>query len=410
MKLLLLSFDLVFVLNAGAGGRLPSVGLWLLRDSPSRRASEDAVLPGVPGQPLRTRCRSARAAGRVTRGIAHEPPSRNRPERRRARGSPTRSGRRGRLRRAEPRPVRPAGASGPSAPRASWASRPRRWCAAPKTSCTTCTASPASCASGSWPRATSSTSWRTAGWCARRTTRRPSSEVSGRARQAPGLALAPPFSPAKWGQGHSGWGAEGSPPPAPARKRSLRGASVSAFPPGWSGEGSRVLPPRSRDRVGTTTLALGQRGSGVLAAASLGSAGRLVWTMGTITSGLNCRPKTLPEKTRPCPHPDNKGGERGFPAKAAAEPRLRPGPDASTPFSPFLPARASHETPLAPRPRRSVAGGSALGAPMSPRAEWGGSAGRPEKGAQTQGSPAMQRRRPRPSGRAPPSPPSSWRR
>lgn len=99
---------------------------------------------------------------------------------RRAGGAPTRSGRRGCPRRAEPRPVRPAGASGPSAPRASWASRPRRWCAAPRTSCTTCTASPASCASGSWPQATSSTSWRTAGWCARRTTRRPSSEVSRR--------------------------------------------------------------------------------------------------------------------------------------------------------------------------------------------------------------------------------------
>ncbi|XP_037842944.1 LIM/homeobox protein Lhx3 isoform X5 [Chlorocebus sabaeus] len=69
-------------------------------------------------------------------------------------------------------------ASGPSAPRASWASRPRRWCAAPRTSCTTCTALPASCASGSWPRVTSSTSWRTAGWCVRRTTKLPSSEVS----------------------------------------------------------------------------------------------------------------------------------------------------------------------------------------------------------------------------------------
>lgn len=157
------------------------------------------MLPGVPGSPLRTLCGSARAAGRVTRGSTREPPSRNRPERRRAPGSPTRSGRRGRLRRAEPRPVRPAGASGPSAPRASWASRPRRWCAAPKTSCTTCTASPASCASGSWPRATSSTSWRTAGWCARRTMRRPSSEVSGRGRQSPGLALAPHFLVCKMG-------------------------------------------------------------------------------------------------------------------------------------------------------------------------------------------------------------------
>lgn len=99
---------------------------------------------------------------------------------------------------AEPHPVHPAGASGPSAPHASWASRPRRWCAAPRTSCTTCIASPAWSASGSWPRATSSTSWKTAGWCARRTTKQPSSEVSGRRWLS--RAMRETLSPGGWGR------------------------------------------------------------------------------------------------------------------------------------------------------------------------------------------------------------------
>lgn len=163
-------------------------------------------------------------------GSAHEPPSRNRPARRRARGSRTRSGRRGRLRRAEPHPVRPAGASGPSAPRASWASRPRRWCAAPRTSCTTCTASPASCASGSWPRATSSTSWRTAGWCARRTMRRRSSEVSGRGRQSPGLALAPLFLVCKVGLRPIRVGHGGIPTSSARREALTKGREFERLP------------------------------------------------------------------------------------------------------------------------------------------------------------------------------------
>ncbi|XP_073662900.1 LIM/homeobox protein Lhx3 isoform X3 [Tursiops truncatus] len=91
-------------------------------------------------------------------------------------------------------------ASGPSAPRASWASRPRRWCAAPRTSCTTCTASPASCASGSWPRETSSTSWRTAGSCARQTTRPPSSEVWFQNRRAKEKRLKKDAGRQRWGQ------------------------------------------------------------------------------------------------------------------------------------------------------------------------------------------------------------------
>lgn len=69
------------------------------------------------------------------------------------------------------------GASAQNAQPASRASLRPRWSARHRTSSTTCPASPASSATGSWPRGTSSTSWRTGGWCARRTTRRPSRTV-----------------------------------------------------------------------------------------------------------------------------------------------------------------------------------------------------------------------------------------
>lgn len=60
--------------------------------------------------------------------------------------------------------------------------------------------------------------------------------------------------------------------------------------------------------------------------------------------------------------------------------------------------------------RRSVAAGAALGTQVSPHAQRGGSAGPREKQAQPHGSPAVQRLRPPPRGRARPSRPSSWRR
>ena len=115
-------------------------------------------------------------------------------------------------------PAALTGASAQNARPASRASPRPRWCARRRTSSTTCTASPASSATGSWPRGTSSTSWRTGGWCARRTTRRPSRTVSfppplPRPDLCPGAARCPllpgpgglslggallPWSPARW--------------------------------------------------------------------------------------------------------------------------------------------------------------------------------------------------------------------
>lgn len=135
---------------------------------------------------------------------------------------------------AEPHPVHPAGASGPSAPHASWASRPRRWCAAPRTSCTTCIASPAWFASGSWPRGTNSTSWKTAGWCARRTTKQPSSEVSG--RRWPSRVMRETLSPGGWGR-ELVWCWEVGRPEAPGTEQTAPGACSS----GHIG-GNRRLP------------------------------------------------------------------------------------------------------------------------------------------------------------------------
>lgn len=72
----------------------------------------------------------------------------------------------------------PKGDSGPNAQRVSRASRPPRWWGERRTSSITCTASLVSCAKGSWPQVTSTTWWRTAGWCVRPTTRPPNREVS----------------------------------------------------------------------------------------------------------------------------------------------------------------------------------------------------------------------------------------
>lgn len=168
-------------------------------------------------------------------------------------------------RRAEPRPVRPAGGSGPSAPRASWASRPRRWCAAPRISCTTCTASPASCASGSWPRATSSTSWKTAGSCARRITRRPSSAVSGRVH--PPGSTHPPVPLCKKRLAPVGSGRGGIPTSSARRSALARGRELKRLPcrpgvgtgagAGWGQFAERPgsqRPPHSRARGGWSGL------------------------------------------------------------------------------------------------------------------------------------------------------------
>lgn len=70
------------------------------------------------------------------------------------------------------------GDSGPNAQPVSRGYRPHRWWGERRTSSTTCTVLPASCARGNWPQVTSTTWWRTAGWCVRPTMRPPNREVS----------------------------------------------------------------------------------------------------------------------------------------------------------------------------------------------------------------------------------------
>ncbi|PNJ53627.1 LHX4 isoform 3, partial [Pongo abelii] len=87
------------------------------------------------------------------------------------------------------------GASAQNVRPASRVSPQPRWSARPRTLSTTCTALLASSATGSWPRGMSSTSWRTGGWCARKTMRRPSRTMTQRLElSGPG----PPSQPSSW--------------------------------------------------------------------------------------------------------------------------------------------------------------------------------------------------------------------